>query len=108
MSKPVYVVFGTEAYIRSETVKKIIRAELGPNDEFGPTRFEGDKAELADVLDEVRTFSLLGDMRVVVVEDADGFITRHREALEKYVSSPSESGRLILSCTKFPRDDPAV
>lgn len=72
-----------------------------PTDSMRLSKFEGDRAEPADVLDEARTLSLLGDMRVVVVSEADGFISNHRKVLERYCADPSESGCLILECKSF-------
>jgi DNA polymerase-3 subunit delta len=48
------------------------------------------------VLDEVRTPSLLGDRRVVIVDDADAFISANRTALERYASNPADSGSLVF------------
>ncbi|MCH7700566.1 MAG: DNA polymerase III subunit delta [Planctomycetes bacterium] len=97
--KPVYVVFGSDTYLKQETVTGISRAVLGDDDAAGgATRFDGDKATLADVLDEVRTFSLLGEARLVIVDDADPFITRHRQSLETYCAAPSNSGVPVLVC----------
>jgi len=97
--KPVYVVFGNDAYLKQETVTQISRAVFGDDDSAGgATRVAGDKATLADVMDEVRTFSLLGETRLVVVDDADPFITRHRQKLEAYCAAPSSTGVLVLVC----------
>ncbi len=99
---PVHVVCGSEAFLKHEAVRALIVTVLGEQaDAMGPSRFEGDRAELAEVLDEVRTLSLLGEMRVVVVEDADGFISRHRAVLERYCQEPSDTGCLILVCKAF-------
>jgi len=59
---------------------------------------DGPTAELADVLDEARTLSLLAEVRLVIVRDADAFITKHREALERYAAAPSATGVLVLVC----------
>jgi DNA polymerase-3 subunit delta len=59
---------------------------------------DGPDAELADVLDELRTLPFLADVRMVVVRDADPFISRYREHLERYVAEPSETGVLVLVC----------
>ena len=96
---PVYVVYGPEPFLKHETVTGLVARALGGRaDSLGPSRFEGDRAELAEVLDEVRTLSLLGEMRVVVVADADGFVSRHRAVLERYCGDPSDTGCLILVC----------
>ncbi len=50
------------------------------------------------MLDEVRTVSLLGGERTVIVDDADSFVTKHRELLEKYCAAPSPTGCLVLVC----------
>ena len=63
-----------------------------------PSFVNGDQVDLADVLDELRTPSLLCAGRVVVVDDADDFISDNRAALEKYCSAPSSTGYLVFSC----------
>jgi DNA polymerase-3 subunit delta len=102
MTKPIYVVYGPDVFLRAEAVRDLLGRECGSSEaSLGPTRFEGDRASLADVLDEVRTFSLLGDRRVVVVDDADGFVSKHRHALERYCRERPEVGCLILCCNQF-------
>ena len=51
---------------------------------------------LADVLDELFTLPFFSRRRLVVVEEADTFVTKHRKDLEAYVGSPSASGTLLL------------
>jgi len=102
MTLPIYAVFGSDLFLRTEAVRQILRDELGASEAgLGPSRLDGKDAGLADVLDEVRTFSLLGDRRVVIVDDADRFVTKYREPLEQYCDSPSDNGCLILSCESF-------
>ena len=99
---PVYAVATAERLLRDNVLKDIL-AKLGDEmDTLGPTRVDGAAAELAEVLDELRTLSLLGGRRVVVVNDADGFISAHRSALEKYCAAPAQGGCLILLCNTLP------
>jgi DNA polymerase III delta subunit len=63
---------------------------------------DGERAELADVLDELRSFAMFGGAKLVVVRDADAFITRFRPQLEDYVASPSNSGTLVLRLSSLP------
>lgn len=100
--KNVYALVGPDAFRRREALERICRQAMEAGDGDGPTRFDGDEAALADVLDEVRTFSLLGGRRLVVVEDAGAFITRNREALERYCAAPVDSGTLVLACDSLP------
>lgn len=102
--RPIYAVFGDDAYQRREVLAAIVAAGSGgaDDDELGLTRFNGESAGLADVLDEVRTLPFLVKRRVVVVEGADPFVTAHRKELEAYAESPSRAGVLVLSARSWP------
>jgi DNA polymerase-3 subunit delta len=101
--RPLYALFGEDAYLRSASLDAILKATLGDKaDEMAVTRFAGSQATLADVLDEVRTLPFLAPRRVAIVEDADPFVTAHRKGLEGYAERPSESGVLVLSVKSWP------
>ncbi|RME41584.1 MAG: DNA polymerase III subunit delta [Planctomycetota bacterium] len=100
---PVYAVVGADRLLRAEAVAAVVKELSGHVDALGPTRVEGASAELAEVLDELRTQSLLGDLRVVIVDEADPFISAHRAKLEAYCENPAPSGSLILACRSLPR-----
>lgn len=102
-AKPVYAVFGDDPYLRREAIDLIVRAALGPDpDTTAVNRLAGDRAELADVLDELRTLPFLSKRRLVIVENADPFITAHRAELEAYVEHPSATGTLVLVPKTWP------
>lgn len=101
---PVCAVVGGDPFQRNEAVGSLLRSLSAESDALGPNRVDGSKVNLAEVLDEVRTPSLLGGRRVVIVEDADSFISTHRAALERYCSSPSKTGVLVLLCGTLPRN----
>jgi DNA polymerase III subunit delta len=97
-AKRLYAVFGDEAWLRREVIYAIGRLALGPDaDDLALVHFDGDKASLADVLDELHTLPFLSRCRVVVVDGADPFVTAHRQELETYVGKPASSGVLVLS-----------
>ena len=98
----VYAVVGSDRFLRSQVVDDLVQRLAGELDTL--TRVNGADAVLAEVLDEVRTMSLLGSRRVVVVEEAAPFIRAHRTALERYCAEPSPSGCLILSCPTLPKN----
>ncbi len=101
--KPIYAVSGDDAYLRDESIRAIARlAVAGGDAEMAVSRMLGDHAKLADVLDEIRTLPFLAKCRVVVVENADPFITAHRKELEAYAEKPSKSGVLIFSSKSWP------
>ncbi len=100
-----FAVVGADRFLRAEALTGSLREWGLVDDEANsPTRVDGSKASLADVLDEVRTYSLLGDRRVVLVDDADDFISAHRKALERYCESPASTGTLGLLCNSLPKN----
>ncbi len=102
-AKPIYAVFGDDVFLRRETMTVICRVILGNEaDEMAVVRFAGDHAKLADVLDEVRTLSFFSKRKVVIVENADPFVSAHRKELESYAEHPSTAGCLILSVKTWP------
>jgi DNA polymerase III subunit delta len=100
----VVAIVGNDSFLRGDALLRVLeplRSELG---ELGPMRFEGERASAADVLDEVRTPSLLGGIRVAIVEDADEFISANRELMERYCAAPVAGSVLILLCNSLPRN----
>ena len=96
-------VYGDDSFLRREALKALTRGLLGSDDdELAVTRFAGDKAGLADVLDELRTLPFLVKRRVVIVEDADPFVTAHRKELETLADGKKTAGSLILSVKTWP------
>src|SRR4051794_35132159 len=113
----VCAVFGDDAFLKGEVLSKLREQLLGKDDgEFGLTVFDGREVQLRDVRDALSSVSLFGDgQSVVVIEDADTFVSDHRSELEDYVASssrePSETksassrrtyGVLILDVKTWP------
>ena len=109
---PVVVIFGDEQFQKARTLKQLLDALLPPHIErsLALAVYDGTRSEeqggpsLAAVLDDLATLPFLSDRRVVVIQDADGFISAHREALERYLAAPSPVGTLVLLCRSFPRN----
>ncbi len=102
--QPIYVVHGDEAFLKRQVLTALRSAILGvqQDDTFGLSTFTGDKADFAAIHDELQTLPFVGSRRLVVVEDADPFVTNHRARLEKYVGEPSSSGVLVLDVKTWP------
>ena len=102
--KPVCVAFGDEAFLRGHVLSLIRDAVLtGDDGDFSLSVFEGAKANLAEVLDCLATLAMFGGgQRLVIVEDADKFVTRYRGELEDYVSQPAAGGILALALKSWP------
>jgi DNA polymerase-3 subunit delta len=99
---PVYAVAGPDRFLRHAEVNGIVARVIAHCDAGGPARFDGANCGLADVLDELRTLSLLGGRRLAIVDDADPFISAHRAVLERYCEQPVAEATLILACQTLP------
>lgn len=96
---PVYALVGADSFLQLETLRGLLAAMPDAQ----RVDVDGERAELADVLDELRSYSMFGGgNKLVVVRDADAFITKFREQLEDYVASPSTSGTLVLRLNSLP------
>jgi DNA polymerase-3 subunit delta len=100
--KPVYVLSGSDEFLRDHHRKQIIAQAIGESEPQTCVNFFDSTVELAAVLDELRTLPFLAPHRVVVVSEADAFVAAHREGLEKYLESPSSHGTLVLQAASWP------
>jgi DNA polymerase-3 subunit delta len=100
---PVYVLHGDEGFLKRRVIGALRERILGPDaDSFGLSVHEGDKADFAGVRGELETLPFLSPRRLVVIDKADPFVTRHRAALEKYVAAPASTGILVLEVASWP------
>lgn len=98
----VCVVFGNEPFLKTLVMKELRRAVLG-EDDVPFASFEGETAEMRDVLDELSTVALFGGggRRLAMIAGADKFVTLHRSRLEDYVAKPKSSGVLVLEVEQW-------
>jgi DNA polymerase III subunit delta len=97
---PVVAVVSSDPFLQGQATQTFLKS-LGEE----PQRrdFDGTSAKLAEVLDEVRSVSMFGGLRVAIVRNASDFISDHREALEDYCASPGDGGILLLRCDSLPK-----
>lgn len=108
---PIVVIFGDEPFQISQTLSRKLDAILPPEIDRGMavTSYDGGQSDdaggpgIAAVLDDLRTPSFFAALRVVIVRDADKFVTSHRDALETYLEHPSPTGALLLELRSFPK-----
>jgi len=100
--RSVYAVFGDDSYLIRESIKAVVRAVF-PGEESDATisRFAGAQASLAEVLDEVCTLPFFSRLRLVIVEEADPFISKYRKELEAFVEHPRGSGILLFQSKQW-------
>lgn len=97
---PIVVLHGDDRYMKQEAIKAIEPIVLGDEEDTSITRFDGKRLERelppSALFDELKTVSMWGDKRLVIVDEAEKFVTAFRGKLEKYLESPSKSSLLIL------------
>jgi DNA polymerase III subunit delta len=101
---PVCVVFGDEPFLKRQAVGQIREAVLGGGEgDFSLASLEGPRATLRDLMDELGTLAMFGSgKRLVVVGEADEFVTRYRPELEDYTAKPKSSAVLVLDMKSWP------
>ena len=108
---PIAVVFGDDEFQKANATRTIVDTLLPPEVDRGMalSEYDGTRAEgqggpgLATVMDDLATLPFLSDRRVVVIRDADDFVSAHRERLERYLEAPAPTGTLLLVCRSFPK-----
>jgi DNA polymerase III subunit delta len=95
--QPLYALYGDGDFLKRLVVAALHRIVLPSEIEsFGFTTYTGDTAEWAAVNDELHTLPFLGPRRLIVIENADPFVSEYRGQLESYASAPSASAVLVL------------
>ena len=122
-SMRIVVLYGPEVFLLTEGAKRLyelLEAEHG-KDAIQRFTFDGETAELADVLDELRTFGLFQDHKLVIVDKAERFLggggkapddgaggsraegSVRRRALEAYAENPCAGATLLLRAERWHR-----
>lgn len=101
--KPILALVGSDPFLQLEALHDIERRIPGVE----RVEFDGEKAPLVEVLDEVRSFSMFSTAKVVVVRFADDFVEHHREKLEDFVKAVGDkeeslTGTLVFRLNSFP------
>jgi DNA polymerase-3 subunit delta len=100
--KPVYVLCGDEEFLKRQAREALVGWVLGDADPaYAVSTYPGDRAEWSTVRGELQTLPFLSPRRVVVIDQADEFVSDNRPALEKYVAKPSP-GVLVLDVRSWP------
>ena len=102
--KPVFVLHGDDAFLRDAYRREIVASAIGQADRQTCVAVFDATAELAVVLDELRTLPFLAPRRVVIIEGAEAFISAYRKQLENYLQSPSETATLVLVVSSWPKN----
>lgn len=102
-SFPVYVIASKDKTLLSAECNRLIEKLLPPAERMtGLFTADPKQISVTEVLDELRTLPFLADKRVVVIKDADKFISANRQPLENYFDKPCSTAVLILAVESWP------
>ena len=99
----IYVIAGKESSLLSNECAKLVDKLLEP-EQRAVGLFNADPMEVSvgAILEELQTMPFLAAKRVVVVKDADDFVSKNRELLESYFDNPCSTSALILTVSSWP------
>ena len=97
-SMRIVVLTGKDSYLRVERARQLqeaLEAAFGAVDRF---EFDGASAQLSAVLDELRSYGLMAQHKLVIVDNAELFMGAEdrRRALERYAESPQQESTLLM------------
>ena len=94
---PLYVVHGDEPFLKRLAIRALRkRAHGDDDDDQAASTYPGDKAVFAEVFDELDTVPFFYPKRVIIIDNADPFVTKYRGELEKKLAHLPATGVLIL------------
>ncbi len=83
--KPVYLLYGTESYLKKLYKDKLKIAILGDSDEMNYSYFEGKGAEVSKVIAAADTLPFFSERRLIVIENSGLF--KSQSSLADYIKS---------------------
>lgn len=87
--KPVYLLYGEEAYLRQQYKQMILKALMPEEDSMNFSRYEGKGVEPREIIDLAETMPFFADRRVILLEDT-GFFKNKCEELAEYMKQIPE------------------
>ena len=98
----VVVLHGKDAFLRLDATARIRKALAEAHGEVDVLGFDGQSAQVADVLDECRSFGLMQQHKLIVVDNADQLVKEDaRPLMERYAEKPCEDATLVLRAERW-------
>jgi DNA polymerase-3 subunit delta len=93
---------GSNSFLAAEYTSALKAKLVAAHGEVDVLHFDGKEHRLADVLDECRSFGLMQQHKMVVVDSAEELVKEaNRPLVERYVEQPTEGATLVLRATKW-------
>lgn len=93
--KTSYLLYGEEAYLRSQYRNRLTNALIDPEDTMNLSRFEGKGIRPEEIIDLAETLPLFAPRRVIVVENSE-FFKNKCDKLADYIPSMPDTTCLIF------------
>ena len=93
---------GSNSFLAAEYTSALKAKLAAAHGDLDVLHFDGKEHRLADVLDECRSFGLMQQHKMVVVDSAEELVKEaNRPLVERYVEQPTEGATLVLRATKW-------
>jgi DNA polymerase III subunit delta len=97
-----YVLYGDQDFLKRQIRQAIQTKALGDADpEFAVSQYTGETADFKEIRVELDTLPFLCERRVVIIENADSFVTKNRPALETHAAAVGKTSVLVLEVKTF-------
>jgi DNA polymerase III subunit delta len=101
-SHRVVLFHGPNTFLAAERTAALKEALQSAHGALDVLHFDGKEHCPADILDECRSFGLMQQHKLVVVDTAEEFVKDvNRPLVERYAEQPTESATLVLRATKW-------
>lgn len=94
--KNVYLLYGSQAYLRNQYRDRIVSLLLPGGDRLNYTCYQGEKVQIAEIIDLAETMPFMGEHRVIVLENT-GFFESANDELAEYISNVPDTTFIIFS-----------
>lgn len=94
----IVILHGPEVFLLDEYMRQVVACLEAEHGEIEQFRFDGSTTSLSEVLDELRSWSLIQTHKLVIVDNAADFMKTadNRPAMERYAEAPMNEATLIL------------
>ncbi|QHQ61883.1 DNA polymerase III subunit delta [Anaerocolumna sedimenticola] len=97
--KPVYLLYGSESYLKKLYKDKLKTAILGESDEMNYSYFEGKGAEVPKIIAAADTLPFFSDRRLIIIENSGLF--KNQNNLADYIKSIPETTHIVFVETEI-------
>ncbi len=98
----IVVLVGKEVFLKTQYTNMLKDSLESAHGEIELFQFAGESTDIAQVLDECRSFGLMASHKLIIVDDADQLVRADtRPMIERYALNPSEQATLVFRSTKW-------